>query len=140
MKIYSDWYSRHRFTFRFIFAISSLCPYQPTMKQHIKNHTKIHIKNLYLHSKTLYRLKMKFMSDVTFPSWLGKSVNTNFLQYQFDRNNKKFNCCLEIQSKMTARISICTLNSLKVSSNQIHIWCQFSIVARQICQPPLFPI
>ena len=26
MKIYSDWYSRHRFMFRFIFAISSFCP------------------------------------------------------------------------------------------------------------------
>ena len=41
----------------------------------------------------------------------------------------KFNCCLEIQSKMAARISICTLNPLKLHSNQIHIWCQFSVVA-----------
>ena len=41
-----------------------------------------------------------------------------------------FNCCLEIQSKKAARISVCTLNSLKLLSNQIHIWCQFPVVAR----------
>ena len=67
---------------------------------------------------------MKFISDVTFPSWHGKSVNANFWQYQSYRNNDKFNCCLEIQrnSDSTAgKIYICTLNPLKLSSNQIHV-------------------
>ena len=64
---------------------------------------------------------MKFISDVTFPSWPGKSVNPNFRQYQSCRNNDKFNCCLEIQPKTARRISICTLTPLKLPSNQIHI-------------------
>ena len=29
-----------------------------------------------------------------------------------DRNNEKFTCCLEIQSKMAEIMSICTLNLL----------------------------
>ena len=49
----------------------------------------------------------------------GKFVNPNFPQYQSDRNNNKFNCFLEIQSKTTSKISICTLNPLKLSPNQI---------------------
>ena len=64
---------------------------------------------------------MKFKCDVTFPLWPCKSVNPNFQQYQSDRNINKFNCFLEIQSKMTARISVWTLNTLKLPSNQIHI-------------------
>ena len=60
-----------------------------------------------------FRVKMKFISGVTSPSWPGKSVNPNFRQYQSRRNSNKFNCCLEIQSKIAARISICTLNSSK---------------------------
>ena len=64
---------------------------------------------------------MKFISDVTFPLWPGKSVNSNFPQYQSDRNNNKFNCCLEIQSKKAARISICSLNPSKLNSNEIHV-------------------
>ena len=66
---------------------------------------------------------MKFISDVFFPSWPGKSVNPNFRQHQSYRNNDKFDSCLEIQSKTAARISISTLNPLKLLSNQIHIWC-----------------
>ena len=33
---------------------------------------------------------MKFIFDVTFPSWLGKSVNSKFRQHQSYRNNGKF--------------------------------------------------
>ena len=60
---------------------------------------------------------MKFISNVTFPAWPGKSVNPNFPQYQSYRNNGKFNCSLKIQSKAAARISVCTLNPLKLPSN-----------------------
>ena len=49
----------------------------------------------------------------------GKFVNPNFPQYQSDRNNNKFNYFLEIQSKTTSKISICTLYPLKLSPNQI---------------------
>ena len=62
-----------------------------------------------------------FLDYVTFPSWPGKSVQPNFRQYQSDRNNKKFNRCLKIQSKRNARISICTLNPLTLPSHQINI-------------------
>ena len=64
---------------------------------------------------------MKLLSDVTFPSWPGKSVNYSLRQYESDRNNNKFNRCYEIQSKMAPRISICTLNPLKLPSNEIYI-------------------
>ena len=77
-----------------------------------------------------YGLEMKFMSDVTFSSWPGKSVNPNFRQYQSYRNKDKFNCCCNIQPKTTKTISICTLNPLKLPSNKIYIWCQFAVVAR----------
>ena len=40
-----------------------------------------------------------------------------------------------IQSKMAARISICTLNLLNVTSKQIHIWCQFSAVTSKSVNP-----
>ena len=89
--------------------------------------TTIHIKNLYLHSKTYH---MKFISDVTFPSWPGKSVNSNFRQQQSYGNNDKFNCWLETQPKSAAKISTCTLNTLKLPSNQINISCQFPVVTR----------
>ena len=49
---------------------------------------------------------MKFISDDTFSSWLDKSVNLNIPQYQSDRNNNKFNYCLEIQVKTAEGISI----------------------------------
>ena len=39
---------------------------------------------------------------------------------------------MQIRSKTTARISICTLNPLKSPSNQVHIWRQFPVVARQL--------
>ena len=48
----------------------------------------------------------------------GKSVNPKLWQYQSDRNNNKFNCCLEIESEMPARISICTLCPLKLHSSE----------------------
>ena len=59
-----------------------------------------------------------------------KFVYPHFWQYQSDRNRDRFNCWFETQSKMAARISICTLNPLKLSSSQIHIWCQFAVLAR----------
>ena len=59
------------------------------------------------------------MSDATFPLWPGKFVNPKFRQYQSKRNNKKFNCCLGIQSEMAVRICIYTLNPLKLPANQI---------------------
>ena len=83
---------------------------------------------------------MKFTSDFTFPSWPGKSVNPNFRQYQSHRNNDKFNCCLQIQSKTDARIPIYTPHPLTLPSNHIHISCPFPVVARKTRQPPLFPI
>ena len=46
-----------------------------------------------------YGLKIKFISDVTFPTWAGKIIKPNFRQYQSYRNNDKFNCYLEIQSE-----------------------------------------
>ena len=58
-----------------------------------------------------------FLSNVTLSSWPGKSVKLNFPRYQSDRNNNKFNCWLEIQSKTVARISICTLKPFKISFN-----------------------
>ena len=38
----------------------------------------------------------KFIVDVNFTSWPGKSVISNFSQYQSHANNGKFPCCLEI--------------------------------------------
>ena len=52
----------------------------------------------------------------------GKSSNPNFRQYQLYKNNDKLNCCLDIQPKTAARISIFTQNPFKLPSNQIHIW------------------
>ena len=43
-----------------------------------------------------YELQIIFLSDVTFPSWPGKSVKLNFLQYQSDGKNDKFACCLHV--------------------------------------------
>ena len=70
--------------------------------------------NLYFHYFTFNEGKKKsvFLSDVVFPSWPGTSVYPNFRQYQFNRNNDKFDCFLQIQSKMAARISIFTLKPL----------------------------
>ena len=41
---------------------------------------------------------------------------------------------------MAAGIFICTLNPSKIAPNQIHIWCQFPVVARWIRQSPPLPI
>ena len=79
-----------------------------------------------------YRIQIVLLPDITFLSWLSKLINPILQQYQYDRNYGKFNCCLEIQSKLTAIISICTLNPLKLPSNQSHIWRQPST--------PLLPI
>ena len=46
-----------------------------------------------------YELEIILLSEVTFPSWPGKSINPNFWQYQSDRNNDKLTCCLEIYSE-----------------------------------------
>ena len=62
-----------------------------------------------------------FLFGVTFSSWPGKFVIPNFRQYQSYRSNDKFNCCLEIKSKMAARVSVCTLNPLNLLANQAHI-------------------
>ena len=66
-----------------------------------------------------YRIQIVLLPDITFLSWFSKLINPILQQYQYDRNYGKFNCCLEIQSKLTAIISICTLNPLKLPSNQI---------------------
>ena len=55
------------------------------------------------------------MSDATFPLWPGKFVNPKFRQYQSNRNNKKFNCCLGIQSEMAVRICILHLKPFKIT-------------------------
>ena len=91
----------------------------------LRNSIRNGCKNLYFALKKY--LQTKFISDVNFPTWLGKSVNPNFWQYQPNRNNDKFTCSLEIQSNITEIITICTLNPLKVPSNQIHIWYQFPV-------------
>ena len=88
----------------------------------------------------LMRDRNNFLSDVTFLSWLGKSVNPNFSLYQSDTNNSKFNFCLEIQSKTVTRISISTLNPLKLPWNQIHIWRQFPVMSQKLRQSLLFQI
>ena len=59
---------------------------------------------------------MKFISDVSFPLWPGKSVKPNFPQYQSDRSNKKFNYSLEIKNDCKNLY----LNP-KLPSNHIHI-------------------
>ena len=43
-----------------------------------------------------YELQIISLSDVTFLSWPGNSVKLNFLQYQSDRKNDKFACCLDV--------------------------------------------
>ena len=63
----------------------------------------------------LYTFDMNYKaSDVTFSSWPAKSVNPNFQQQQSDRNNAKFNCCLEIQLEIAAIICIFTLNQRRI--------------------------
>ena len=73
--------------------------------------------NLYFHPYNTDEREIILLSDVTFPSWPSKSVNPNFRQYNSYRNNDKFNCYLEIQSKRDARISISTLSTLTLLSN-----------------------
>ena len=55
---------------------------------------------------------MKFISDVTFPSWPGKSVNPQFSQYQSYKNNYKFTCCFKCHQKTALIISITTHSHL----------------------------
>ena len=59
--------------------------------------TTIHVKNLYLRSMTYNMALKKFITEVTFPLRLGKSVNPNIRYYQFYRDNQKFTCCCQIQ-------------------------------------------
>ena len=80
-------------------------------------------------------VEMKFISDVTFPSWLkskylfdvsfmsrsGKSVDLNFFEHQSDISNGKFAFYLENQSKIVPIISIYTLRFFIGPQNQIHI-------------------
>ena len=93
--------------------------------------TTIHIKYLYLHSRT-YKMGLKRNWQLTSLSRCGLvNLSTpNFREYQSDRYNNKFDCCFEIQPKTVARIPICTLKPYKLSSNQTHISCQFPVVAR----------
>ena len=51
----------------------------------------------------------------------GKFINPNFRQYQSDKSNDKFTCCLQIPVKMAKIMSICTLNP-------IHIRLQLPVV------------
>ena len=53
-----------------------------------------------------------FLSDITFPSWPGKSINPNIRKFQPCRKNDIFDCCFEIQSKTAAR-------------NDIHIYIRY---------------
>ena len=46
----------------------------------------------------------------------------------------------KFNKKKSARVSTCTLNTLKQHSNQIHIWCQFLAVAQLLRQPPHFQV
>ena len=65
------------------------------------------------------------MSYKSFSYWASLSrngpVNPSTPTFNPDRNNGKFNFCLEIQPEMAARISIFTLYPLKLPANQIHI-------------------
>ena len=88
----------------------------------------------------LYEAQIIFLSEVTFPPWPGKSVHPNFRKYQSDRKNDKFNCCFKVPSKTAARIYICALDPLKLSSNQIPIWRQLPVVTQKIRQPQLFNV
>ena len=101
----------------------------------------IHIINLYLHSKT-HNIDLKKNLDLTSLSCRdpGKPVNHNFPLYQSYKNNDKLNYCFKIQSITAKKTSICTLNLLKLSSTQIHIWCQFPVAAWQLRQSPFFQI
>ena len=76
---------------------------------------------LYFHPYNIDEKEIILLSDVTFPSWPGKSANPNFPQYQSYGNIDKFNYYLEIQSKTNVTIFTCTLNPLTLVSNQIHI-------------------
>ena len=62
--------------------------------------------NLHRHPYTFTSIKLFFLSVATFPRWAGKPVNLNIRQYQSERNSEKFSCCLEIQSKIAAIISL----------------------------------
>ena len=68
-----------------------------------------------LKQAAIYLISDFVISDVDFPSWPDKSVNTNFWQYQSDRDSGKFICYLEIQSKIAEIISVCILNPLRLS-------------------------
>ena len=72
--------------------------------------------NFYFH---LYTIDMSYKSFSYLTSSSVKSVNPNFRQYQPDTKNGKFNCCLEIQPEMAAKISISTVNLVKSSSNPL---------------------
>ena len=104
-------------------TIKNLLVISKIIKKWLKN-------SLFPSSNLWYEFQIIFLSDVTLPWRHGKSVNPNFRQCQFDRHNDKLNCCLGSQSKIVARISIYTLSSLKLFSNQIHIWCQFPVVTQ----------
>ena len=74
----------------------------------------IHIKYLYLHSKTCNMgLEWNLCQNI-FKKFIFKSVNPNFRKYQFNRNNNKFDWCFEIQPKTVARISILHFKFFKV--------------------------
>ena len=87
------------------------------------------IQSLFLPLHLLREIETIFLYIITFPLWPGKHVKHNFRQYQSYRNSDIFNCCLEIRPKLVARISMCTLNTLKLLSNQVHIWRQFPVVS-----------
>ena len=89
---------------------------------------KITEKSLFSSLCPWWELRTIPLSDVTLPLRPGKFVNPNFWQYQPDRSNDEFDCCLEIKSKRTARNSAFTLNLLKLPSNQTHIWRHFLAV------------
>ena len=83
---------------------------------------------------------MKSISDVTFPSWPGKSVNPQFSQYQSYKNNYKFTCCFKCHQKKAVIISITTHSAFLRDRNCFLICRHFPVMARETRQPPIFPI
>ena len=82
---------------------------------------------------------MKLLSEVIFSSWPSKTVNLNFPNYRFCRNKDKFNRCLKIQSKMAARISICTLNPFKINFKSNSYLTSFPRRGAVTLSTPFFP-
>ena len=89
----------------------------------------IHIRS---HSQNYFLIWCQFHATVR---WIGQPPVFPILVLQ--KKNSKSSCCLENYWKKAATISICSRGSIIVPQNQFHIWHQFSLAARWICQPQL---